>query len=94
MIDSVLQIRWDLIKEDDLNSFHDMLVDIHDREYSLAHMIQILKVTPKYLVVEAINWGFDTSSREALHKALSDPMYRGMIEDPDWVAKTTPKKAA
>lgn len=94
MIDSVLQIRWDLIKEGDLDSFHDMLVEIHDRQYTHENMIQILKLVPKYLVVEAINWGFDTVTRDNLYTHLSDEMYRGLIEDPNWVATTSVKKAA
>lgn len=89
MKNDVLTIRWDAFREGDLDSFHDMLIEIHDREYTLEHMIQILKMTPKYLVVEAINWNFDTVTRDNLYTCLSDQAFRGLIEDPDWVKKTT-----
>lgn len=94
MNSSVLQINWNMIREGDLNSFRNILIEIHKREYSLEHMIQILKHTPKYLVVEALNWNFDTSSCDHLTRTLKDPMFSGLIEDPNWIANTTPPKTA
>jgi len=83
----VISIRWNAIKEKDLDPFHDLLVDIYDREYTFENMIEILKLVPKYLVVEACNWGFDTEVREKLHTTLSDVAYRGLIEDPNFMNK-------
>lgn len=92
MIDSVLQINWGRMKDGDLNRFHDVLVEIIDKRYTHEELVTILRYAPKYIVVEAILWGFDTPACDKLHETFNSEMYRGLLENPNQYAISSPKK--
>lgn len=72
-----------------LAPLHDVLFDMKDRSYTLEEMVLILKFgVPKYIVVEALLWGFDTVSRDRIREHLDHEMYAGLLEDPTNATRT------
>lgn len=91
-IDSVIQIQWSRIRIGQLNRFRDVLSEIIDKEYKHDELVTILRYAPKYIAVEAMLWGFDTPACDQLFTHFSSNTYRGLLEDPNKYAISSPKK--
>ena len=64
----VTNILWDNMDEDDLNSFHDVILEATDKSLTKEQLKQILLSLPKDIILSAMEWRIsDTVVRDDIY---------------------------
>ncbi len=77
---SALQIHWDRISDKNIEKISEEIKQFKKIITNRDQVIKVLKLTPKYIVVEMLNWGCDQRSLFDFRTHFDDKIYDQFFE--------------